>query len=183
MDSEGYADEDDDLGGFADAASEKPNFREGDLKYAKMRIDSPYKAEAYAHIRKMGVTGRLKVEYYSCIHSLFSQETVLANNFPRAESRFIRSDPLKAILIYGKQSIKRVAACSATKGDKLNYDVGALENNIYRVFLAFATRTLGDNRESLRNNTITTESSTRTPENNGYNSYQPKKSGLLNLRG
>lgn len=184
MDSDSYIDEDDDFAGFGEALAEKPSFDRADLKYAQSRTSSQYKIEVLSFIKTLPITDRLKKEYYSCVYSLFAPEQVLANNNPRAESRFIKSDPLKRILIFAEQHIKLVAACSATKGDKLKINVGALEKYIHVVYEAYITRTLGSDREGIRNSVLTSESVSRAERSRESQWVtKPKKTGILNFGG
>lgn len=184
MDSEGYADDGDDYAGFEDASAEIPSFSLPQYKYARTRVDDQYKAEIRAHINKLPITKRLKNEYYSCIYSLFAPSNVLANNAPRVHGIFIKSDPLKPLLIFAELYIKKVAVCSATQGDKLKYDVGALEHHILTVYTSFLTRTLGPDREGVVNGTSKVESISREERARDSNHYEVnKKTGVLGFGG
>jgi len=184
LDSDGYADEGDDYAGFEEAGSEVQSFGSQQFKYARSRIDDQYKAEAKAYVNKLSVSSRLKKEYYSCIYALFAPSNVLANNAPRVHGFFIKSDPLKPLLIFAELYIKKVAACSATQGDKFKYDVGALEHNLLMVYTSYLTRSLGPDREGVTNGTSRAESITREERaRDSINLDVHKKTGILGFGG
>lgn len=184
MISERYEDDEGgDFAGFGEASAEKPHFDRDDLKYASTRTGSQYKEELLRFIDKLPITSRLKTEYYDCIYALFCPDQVLANNNPRAASRFFRSDPLKKQLIFAEQGIKLVATCNATKGDKLKITIGALERYILMVYEAFITRTIGPDREGIRNAVITSESSSRSERRKEQDLTPQKKKGIFNIGG
>lgn len=180
MDSDSYLEEED-YAGFGEAAAEKPSFDRADLKYAIYRLSSQYKEEAIRHVKDLPITGRLKDEYYNCIFSLFAPENVLANNGPRVPS-LLKSDPLKRHLRLAELYIKKVAACSSTRGDRESFDVGGVERAIFMVYESFLTRTLGSDRENIRNAVLISESVSRS-ERPRESISKPKKSGIINLRG
>ncbi len=184
MDSDSYIDEDDDYAGFGEAAAEKPSFREGDLKYAQSRMNSEFKIELLAFIKNLPITYRLKRDYYSFVHASFCPEQVLANNNPRAESRFIKSDPLLKKLLAAELRLRMVTACVATKSDAKKINIGLLEKEILDSFEAYITRTIGSDREGIRNSIIATEATSRTEKPRGDGTIiQKKKTGILNFGG
>ncbi len=183
MDSGCYEDEDD-YAGFGDAAAEKPSFREGDLKYARARMQSEFKIELLAFIKKLPITYRLKRDYYSFVHAAFCPEQVLANNNPRAESRFIKSDPLKKKLLSAELRLRMVTACVATKSDARKINIGLLEKEILDSLDAYISRSIGSDREGIRNSIIATEATSRAEKPRGDGMIKPKKkSGILNFGG
>lgn len=182
MDSDSYIEEDD-YAGFGEAAAEKPSFGRDDLKYAMNRATSPFKTELLAFIEKLPITYRLKRDYYSFVYALFSSEQVLANNNPRAESHFLRSDPLKKKLLSAELRLRMVSACSATKSDARKINISLLEKEILDTFDAYVSRSIGSDREGIRNSIIVAESRTRTEVPKPDNIIKPKKSGILNFGG
>lgn len=182
MDSDSYLEEED-YAGFGEAAAEKPTFREGDLKYAQSRMQSEFKTELLSFIKNLPITYRLKRDYYSFVHAAFCPEQVLANNNPRAESRFIKSDPLKKKLLAAELRLRMVTACVATKSDARKINIGLLEKEIIDSLDAYISRSIGSDREGIRNSIIATEATSRAGKARDDVIKSKKKSGILNFGG
>ncbi len=184
MDSGSYVDEGDDYAGFSEASAEKPNFDRADLKYAQARTSSQFKIEFLSFISNLPVTYRLKRDLYSVIYTLFSPEQVLANNNPRAEPRFFRSDPLEKKLLSAELQIAIAIASTCTKSDSRKINTMLLQKEILDSFEAYVSRSIGSDREGIRNSIITTESMSRLERPRSQEVVNnKKKSGILNFGG
>lgn len=180
-DYEGY-EEEDDYAGLGASISERPAFSEDSLKYAKSMSNSPYKSDVLNYIKKLPITGLYKRELYHCIHSLFTEERVLAYNDPRKTGRFSTDDQLSRKLLFAQRNIE-LARCVATKTDLER--VGSMEKYVLSVFEDYYSRTVGPKKERWINSELSTRSIAQSEivKNTPTIVKEKKKGGFLGFGG
>ena len=181
-DYEGY-EEENEYSGLGASVSERPAFSDDSLKYAKSMSVSSYKIDVLNYIKKLPITGLYKRELYHCIHSLFTEERVLAYNDPRKIGRFSTDDQLSRKIIFAQRNME-LARCVATKTDLER--VGSMEKYVLSVFEDYYSRTIGPKKERWINSELSTRSISQSEiVKNNQVSMEPrkKKGGFLGFGG
>lgn len=160
--------------GFGASSFDKPTFNEDNLKYATLMGSAPYLKDILGHVIQASITERYKREIVSCLYALFANEQVLGNTSIRKTGKFGTSDPLRYNLLFAQRNLE-ITRGAATQEDMLAINVLALEKNIMSVYEAYISRSVGDKRERLINNEVSTKSVQQTEVTRPYEMPETKQ--------
>ena len=170
--------------GFGACNTSRPPLEKTELDFLNSLSRSDYLPGALEYIKGLPITDRYKRSLTAAVETLLNRDTAFANSFAQ-KTPFGQRDPLKVKAIDAKLILKKTIL-DASKDDTLVINPQTFTDEIYTVFLNYASLSVGNKRARLLATTMSTsvtnvnetsapEESVSTPRKKSFWSFGGKK--------